>query len=347
MARLYGAIGLTLLLLLSVLTVVVVGVGHNLRGYELAVSHYDDITRRYSLRFLDINTGIMLLIPFEGGYWLEVDWSPDGEHLALHYRDNDMNFYVSIGDTYGEIIVTERNVSSSVVLSEERILLWDEQTNVPFHFYNFDPVIIDSQSAGLPHPNCWNYRISPDQRYIACLSAVPPSTYTLHVVDIVGNQEPFLVTESTDFIEIDWSPDSQMLLYSAYGQDNNRHMYIIDIDSKVVRQLSADADWATYPRWSPRGVFANPHFAFITVRPSIGLVLRIMDIEGNVYDIDLSAITSEGSTDFLAMKWSSDGAYIVVEASDLFLINLADAVPIVRRLTYDGSYNFSAWRPLP
>ncbi len=336
---------LTLLSLLTSFAFVVVGIGRILKGSELAFVQYVETIQLYTIQFLDINSDIMLALPVEG-YWVDAVWSPDGQHLVFKQRIEETS-YVSIADVDGEITLIDGGILPTW-LSADRLMIWDAQNVGAFRIYSLNPVTLDSQSLDAFPRSCSDYRLSPDQRHIACGSSSEEWTMKLYILDSRQVQPPRFVARSNNYIEYDWSPEGRTLLYSTYdGADNQISM--IDLETGIISQLST-IDWGAALASSPTSAFRYPRFAFFTTSSNHTL-LRIMDSDGSVNDVDLNALVTAPIRSVGAIEWSPDGQHLVVELGvvseyefDLFLVSLT-GTPTMRRLTVGGHYASSTWRP--
>ncbi len=99
-------------------------------------------------------------------------------------------------------------------------------------------------------------RYSPDGRWIAFASnrySTSSINYDIFLIPAGGGEAKQLTTNTTNDYPFDWSPDgTKVLFYSRRSADNFR-VYSIDIATKVVKTLAAEAAQLRFPVYSPDG----------------------------------------------------------------------------------------------
>lgn len=149
---------------------------------------------------------------------------------------------------------------------------------------------------------------SPDGRQFAALlqrKGLGGEPEQLVVVDLASTKIE-RVTGSRDVAQIDalsWSPDGQMIVFSAYRHDEHGDLYLVDLETKQVRTLLATRAGERSPAWSPDGT----RIAFVHSPPGQPEATSIwmVDLEKGAY-----GPLTWGRTD-AAPAWSPDGERLV------------------------------------
>lgn len=135
-----------------------------------------------------------------------------------------------------------------------------------------------------------------------------------------------------------WSPDGRRVVFSSTRNDKQQ-LYVVSVEGREVRPLTADNAMNAHPAWSPDG----GRITFATNRWG-DWELAVVDPEGK----NLQRLTtSRGLDDYPA--WSPDGARLAFVSNrtgsyEVFVLDLSTGA--VRNVSnYPGLDQFPAWTP--
>ena len=97
---------------------------------------------------------------------------------------------------------------------------------------------------------------SPDGKSIAFASGpTGGSGSSLELIVIETNKRHVLHTSIGRIYGVSWSPDGSRIAFTDApdGEDDDADVFVIDIDSKIVSQLTDDPAWDHMPEWHPDG----------------------------------------------------------------------------------------------
>ena len=76
-------------------------------------------------------------------------------------------------------------------------------------------------------------------------------TAGIHLIDADGKNEVALTDGSGRDEDPAWSPDGKEIVFHAYRRDDNWDIYIIDVETSVVRRLIDHTAREYWPHWAP------------------------------------------------------------------------------------------------
>ena len=173
----------------------------------------------------------------------------------------------------------------------------------------------------------WMPDLSPDGTTIAFASDRAGDTMDIYAMHADGTGAARITGNDFNGFHPRWSPDGATILFSGFPSE----VYEVDRDGSGQKQLSADADMAS---WSPDGkriVFTEDH-------------LFVMNADGS----GRTQITDDAATDGIP-AWSPDGKRIAFDSQrsgngDIYVMD-ADGSNVVR-LTKDADVEeWPAWSP--
>jgi Tol biopolymer transport system component len=171
---------------------------------------------------------------------------------------------------------------------------------------------------------------SPDSRSIAFLTGNYGNQ--IAVIDTLTNRiQYFPIQVATNFYPPIWSPDSESLAVAGYDADNLSKLYIQNIASGAVQDISPGTFYEmTYPAWSPDGRYLT----FSGNKPR-AIAIYVADLQTNT----ITQLTQNDDPLYTASAWSSNGKTIatITEDSEIHLydpqgnltrkITLKDQIP--------------------
>jgi hypothetical protein len=342
MTRLYLKLGLTLLLLLSVLAFVGVGLAQIIKADELVFARcYDSSREHCGLRFLDLNKGIITSLPVEGTPFT-LEWSPDGTRLAISQLTVDGTVFSVLG-TDGSSIAFRRMGFLSAWLSEDRLMMQGEAGD--FQVYDFSQEVFEPYALhAMDEYNSYYFvQLSPDRRYVA-MSPMSSGVNALFIEPIDTSLAELELAGDIFDQNFDWSPDSQMVVYSL--PRNGYNIFTTDISSGETLQITSNNVAHLSPRWSHRG----ERLAYISRSDFYQYYLSILESDGSFHQIDLTAGISAQIISVMTLEWSPDDRAVLLTLAfmdnigELYLVS-TDGTDTIRRLTYDGDNFLPTWRP--
>jgi TolB protein len=128
----------------------------------------------------------------------------------------------------------------------------------------------------------------------------------LYIVNLESGISRQVGDQQWGFVELDWSPASNQIVFSASatGSITNSQIYVINTDGSGFRQLTSPPTQYSHPRWSPDGTritFASNH----DVYGESGADIYIMNADGS----NVTRLTDHPAVDFTP-AWSPDGTRI-------------------------------------
>ncbi len=153
---------------------------------------------------------------------------------------------------------------------------------------------------------------SPDEDKIALYSIdQEPGSYAeeikLRIRDISTNQDETIFSNVgvQRFYGFSWAPDGQNLVF-AFGDDNSRDIYIINVKTQKLRQITANGRNSS-PVWSPKGDIIV--YNKVTV-DGLKSTIHLIRPDGSC-DIEIPNLD-----DVRSVTWSPDGMKLAFVASD-------------------------------
>jgi Peptidase of plants and bacteria/Omp85 superfamily domain/WD40-like Beta Propeller Repeat len=172
---------------------------------------------------------------------------------------------------------------------------------------------------------------SPESDFFA-FPAVRQGHAALVVFDIEepGRDQEFSFPALGQILSVTWSPDGKRIALSALA-GGLTNLYVYDLNSGDLRQITDDPFTDLHPAWSPDG----RHIAFVTDRFSTDLdVLRFGPTELASVDAkthQVRAIETPADASYINPQWTAD-------SRDLYFVSDLTGAPNVFRLTLaDGS----------
>lgn len=189
------------------------------------------------------NGGDLRLLTEEEGTHLGVSWSPDGTQLAYSKQDLDAESFRA--DLW---LMNVNGTDKTKVIEGAMWPFWDKHSNTVFFTtvltsgnvavgsYDLDTKVRDTLTDGTL--NAAGAGISPDGKYIY-VSAVAGAKHTLHRINRDGEGVVNLGIASQQDSSPRVSPDGRFLLY-GYNAGQGTEVYLLDLETKQVRNLSKD-----------------------------------------------------------------------------------------------------------
>lgn len=176
-----------------------------------------------------------------------------------------------------------------------------------------------------------------DRRY-------PASVHHLFLLELASGRVTRLIGERYGVSGFDWSPDGSRLALSLetgigrFGSIMSTDLFVLDLASRELRPLVAQAGREVHPKWSRDGEW----IAFGTQRGTedwmYGTTLAVVAADGSSAPRPIGARELDGLSGgtSIPVRWSEDGRFIDVHAPHdlgrrLFRVSVADGA--VERLT--------------
>lgn len=161
---------------------------------------------------------------------------------------------------------------------------------------------------------------SPDGNWIAFVSKRTGESH-IYKIDINGKNLQRLTNQGDNLFPA-WSPDGQSIVFESAGNDVSG-IFVMDADGKNPRQiLHVVVGTSSLPAWSPNG----KQIAF-QVGILRGSDIYIMDTDGQ----NPRRVTPNGTLS-LSPAWSSDGKWIVYDATDRDIANPRENLNLLRHI---------------
>jgi uncharacterized repeat protein (TIGR01451 family) len=318
--------------------------------YRLAYDYKPEADADYEIWAVDADGSNRVDISNESDGDLDPDWSPNGTKIAwVHYYDGK-----------GDILVANADGSSKTNLTnhpkDDRAPDWSpDGTKIAFYSYRTDRwevYVMNADGSNVTeltsqtcqsHDPVW----SPDGTKIAFICGLKEYA-EVYVMNANGSDQTRLTEDSTsDYLEdmaLSWSPDSTRLVFvKYYNKDRNKgNIYVVDVNTKVVTQLT-DKDSASHsPQWSPDGT----KIAFSTYLDDSYEIATMSPDGTNVVNL-----TGTAKGDYTP-RWSVDGHKISFISNrdgqkELYVMN-ADGSGQSRLTTRTGTgsdITSHEWRP--
>lgn len=181
-------------------------------------------------------------------------------------------------------------------------------------------------------------RFSPDAKRLAYTS-YHRNNANLYVTDLSQDKFANMLSNRSGLnIAPAWSPDGQTMV-ATLSKDGNPDLYILALDGRIVRKLTAEAGINVSPTWSPDG----RQLAFVSDR-SGNPQIYVMDME----TAKVQRITYSGNYN-TSPSWSPKGDWIaystqVGSGHQIFLIKPEGGSPI-QITSAAGSHESPSWSP--
>jgi TolB protein len=168
----------------------------------------------------------------------------------------------------------------------------------------------------------------------------------LHIANRDGSDDQRLTDNNNSDIQAAWSPDGTKIVYVSDRDGAIQHIFVQDIASGEVTQLSSGDGWDFQPVWSLDG----KQILFISDR---SLVLEKGEME--LYLINADGTNEQRFTEDMEFKgdptYSPDGKQVAYmsneEGSWQIYVMDSDGSNVRRIAEGDANYMYPAWRPVP
>jgi TolB protein len=176
---------------------------------------------------------------------------------------------------------------------------------------------------------------SPDGRSIAFIDVYSD---LVSIVDVTsGHIQNFSVQVMSTPA---WSPDGQYLAFRGLEGEDNHEIFLLNVATGVIRNLSNHSAFEWYSTWSPNA----DRLAFSSQR----------DFSNQVYVMDMQTasffrLSPDDGNDYSIPAWSPDGRYIAVKVNDytsdmeIALLDAESGVPDPDTFRLPGSVTNIIW----
>jgi len=239
------------------------------------IRRQQDLTRRSKWELAESGTGIHALNTTDGGEtrispgaFDSIDWSPHGRLVFVRTPEHRSEIYVADGDGGNERHVTTGfSPAWSPDGTKIAFARVEGDDSVSVYVVGVDGAAPRRLTAGFSP--AW----SPDGTRVAVAQ-----DDGISLVDAHSSAATPLPGVTRPVNDLDWSPDGLKIAYEADVNDNPT-IFIVAIDGRSGRRLSAAGVSSTSPRWSPDGsriAFARgaPYVAQLYVMNSDGSGVR-------------------------------------------------------------------------
>jgi uncharacterized repeat protein (TIGR01451 family) len=315
-------------------------------SHRLAYDVY--LESNYEVLAINADGTNLLNVSNQAGGDADPDWSPSGTQIAwVHYYDGAGDIFVADADGSNQVNLTDHP-------KNDQTPEWSpDGTKIAFTSYrdddrrevfvmNADGTNVQKLTTQLckSHDPAW----SPDGSKIAFICG-ENALAEVYVMNADGTGQTRLTeddkTEYREDFGLDWSPDGTQLVFVKYYSSNHNkgNIYVVDINSKVITQLT-DKDSASYgPQWSPDGTkiafstYLDDSYEIATMNPDGSNVVNLTNVAK--YD--------------KAPRWSTDETKIAFLSNregnfELYVMN-ADGTNQVRLTNTSGNEDNPTWRP--
>jgi Tol biopolymer transport system component len=181
------------------------------------------------------------------------DWSPNGLKIAFEsYRDGNGEIYVMNADGSGAQNLTQATSQEwgpTWSPDSQRIgYVSNRDGNNEIYVMNAD----GTNQTRLTRNAAWDGvpAWSPDGKWIAFVSE-RSGDRSLHLMSPSGDDVKWLAN-ATLYAYPGWSPDSRQIAYAfEFGRHHEYQIYIIDVESGAVKELTNRSGVDSYPAWQP------------------------------------------------------------------------------------------------
>ena len=180
---------------------------------------------------------------------------------------------------------------------------------------------------------------SPDGRQLVYVRSDEDESADLWLMDANGGHKRALLRTPEFESDPSWSPDGSRIAYSARGEEG-RHLYVLELASGRVTQVTDDPGRDYEPDWSPDGtqlVFSR----YNADEERSQLFLSNADGSG-----ERRLVVDDG--DDVTPRWSPDGRFVafVGGPDDEGYIELVEVATFAHRRITNGGYEYTpAWLP--
>lgn len=200
---------------------------NTLVAYDAGTLPYRSKFFGHDFALLNLNTTEFLPIDMMGRYGYGASWSPDGSMLVLNWIDIQLNYVSHLG-----VVETSTGIYSDIPL-------WDGEAASPAwspdgKWIAFDTIYFRGGMAS----DIWLLDTQ-------CLSDLE---------SCVDNVQKIFSNENMSFQNPSWSPDSTQLIFSGTEISKpNCELYIGDISTGTIQNITNTPECERFPNWSPDG----------------------------------------------------------------------------------------------
>ncbi len=210
------------------------------------------------------------------------------ERMTVQLTDNDYDEYSPDWSPDGQQIVY-----TSYQQGNGDIFIMDRDGSNP------NQLTTTAENDGAP-------RWSPDGKRIVFTRQFTMTETSLMLIELPGLQETRLTTGTIDYSP-SWSPDGTQVAFAS-ERDGDVELYILDLGSMAIRQITQNNEFDSLPAWSPDGK---------------QLLALAMDKLGtpSLYRINIDGTGQEtlrGLGGSMGHDWSADGTKIVYASGTKF-----------------------------